>query len=135
MGHWGKAGQALAGSIRSALRYFSLYCNIHVLPVLTAGSQWGLITAQAPWAARSGHTTVIDAAGAIYVIGGYSIGTVFNDVWKSADGGADRTRAGYARGTRECLRCAKGYLGVLNGRDTRVVLRCVISRSRAWPQA
>jgi hypothetical protein len=38
---------------------------------------------------------VIDAAGAIYVIGGYGSGnTYLQDVWKSTDGGADRTRAG-----------------------------------------
>ncbi len=43
----------------------------------------------APWAARFGHTTVIDAAGAIYVIGGSGSGdTVYNDVWASTDGGA-----------------------------------------------
>jgi hypothetical protein len=33
---------------------------------------------------------VIDAAGAIYVIGGYS-GTFYRDVWASTDGGTDRT--------------------------------------------
>jgi hypothetical protein len=40
---------------------------------------------------------VIDAAGAIYVIGGafYFEGTFFNDVWVSTDGGADRA-PGYA---------------------------------------
>ncbi len=54
----------------------------------------------APWAARYGHTSVVDAAGAIYVIGGYSMGgpngtTYFQDVWVSTDGGA---RAGPGRG-------------------------------------
>ncbi len=50
-------------------------------------------TASALWAGRAGHTSVIDAAGAIYVIGGIgSDSTVFNNVLKSADGGADRTR-------------------------------------------
>ncbi len=43
----------------------------------------------APWAARWGHTSVVDAAGAIYVIGGVSsTGTHLNDVWASTDGGA-----------------------------------------------
>jgi hypothetical protein len=43
----------------------------------------------APWAARYWHTSVVDAAGAIYVIGGYGgTGTYFNDVWVSTDGGA-----------------------------------------------
>jgi hypothetical protein len=47
----------------------------------------------APWAGRLGHTSVIDAAGAIYVIGGRGSTTFLNDVWKSTDGGA---RAGLA---------------------------------------
>jgi hypothetical protein len=50
---------------------------------------WSCRTAGAPWAGRSGHTTVADAAGAIYVIGGISYdGTYFDDVWASTDGGA-----------------------------------------------
>ncbi len=82
---------------------------------LAAGAAWTLVTAHAPWAAREGHATVIDAAGAIYVIGGESGGNYLADVWASTDGGADRTRAGgWSRGTREYLWCAKGYLGVLN---------------------
>ena len=51
------------------------------------------MTASAPWAPRAYHVSVIDAAGAIYVLGGASDGrTYFNDVWVSTDGGADRTR-------------------------------------------
>jgi hypothetical protein len=51
---------------------------------------WTSRTAKAEWAAREGHTSVIDAAGAIYVIGGsYSAGITFlNDVCASTDGGA-----------------------------------------------
>jgi hypothetical protein len=50
---------------------------------------WTCRTAKAEWAARYGHTTVIDAAGAIYVIGGRDFtGTDYNDVWVSTDGGA-----------------------------------------------
>ncbi len=50
---------------------------------------WRCRTASAPWAGRSGHTTVVDAAGAIYVIGGEGNGGIlFNDVWVSTDGGA-----------------------------------------------
>jgi hypothetical protein len=59
-----------------------------------AGFSWTSRTAKAEWAGRSEHTSVVDAAGAIYVIGGGS-GTVFPDVWASADGGA---QAGLARG-------------------------------------
>ncbi len=61
---------------------------------VAAGVTWMCVIAHAPWAARSYHTSVIDAAGAIYVLGGYGIGSL-DDVWVSADGGADRTRAEY----------------------------------------
>jgi hypothetical protein len=61
---------------------------------------WSLVTSNAPWAARSMHTTVIDAAGTIYLIGGQGCarndgGTGFcNDVWQSADKGASRIQGG-----------------------------------------
>jgi hypothetical protein len=49
------------------------------------------VITDAPWAARHGHTSVIDAAGAIYVIGGRSNedgrSTHYKDVWVSTDGG------------------------------------------------
>ncbi len=48
-----------------------------------AGVNWTRVTYHAPWLRRGGHTSVIDAAGAIYVIGGG-----YPDVWASADGGA-----------------------------------------------
>ena len=41
---------------------------------------------------RNGHTTVVGAAGAIYVIGGYNGNIYFNDVWVSTDGGAHQSR-------------------------------------------
>ena len=56
-----------------------------------AGVTWTSRTTSAPWAARYWQTTVIDAAGAIYVIGGWSGTNYLNDVYVSADGGADRT--------------------------------------------
>ncbi len=58
-----------------------------------AGATWTSRTTSAPWAERQRHTTVIDAAGAIYVIGGDG-SIYYQDVWASTDGGADRTRAG-----------------------------------------
>jgi hypothetical protein len=69
-----------------------------------AGMTWRLVIASAPWAARTGHTSVIDAVGAIYVIGGYGpTGPTdfYKDVWVSTDGGArpDSVK-GWSRGTR-----------------------------------
>ena len=59
---------------------------------------------------------MVDAAGVIYVIGGYGGGTYYQDVWASTDGGARpdygmggystvlRGYSGYYRGTQEVLR-------------------------------
>ncbi len=52
-----------------------------------AGVTWNCRTAKAEWTARAWHTSVVDAAGAIYVICGRN-GYVFQDVWASTDGGA-----------------------------------------------
>jgi hypothetical protein len=52
---------------------------------------------------------VIDAAGAIYVIGGFGEPPIggyinYNDVWVSTDGGArPDSRRGYSRGTTGAL--------------------------------
>jgi hypothetical protein len=74
---------------------------------------WTLVIASAPWAARGAHASVIDAAGAIYVIGGLGSTGFYNDVWASTDGGADRTHAGALEGCsgRFCvvLSSAEGY--------------------------
>jgi hypothetical protein len=65
---------------------------------LAAGVTWTSRTTSAPWTARQGHTSVVDADGAIYVIGGGNDGSStvyhYNDVWVSTDGGADRNRRG-----------------------------------------
>jgi hypothetical protein len=56
---------------------------------LAAGVTWTSRTTSAPWTARGGHTSVIDAAGVIYVLGGFGIGFPwYNDVWASTNGGA-----------------------------------------------
>ncbi len=93
-------------------------------PICAAGDRWTSRTTSAPWAVRRRHTSVIDAAGAIYVIGGFDGGTTYyKDVWLSTDGGADRTREGGTRrvhaGTRGVLCgtggtpwCSRGTLGV-----------------------
>ncbi len=50
---------------------------------------WASRTLGAPWLGRAGHTSVIDAASAIYVIGGYATGDkLVNDVQVGTDGGA-----------------------------------------------
>ncbi len=63
-----------------------------MLRAVSAGMSWALVIASAPWAVRFGHTSVIDAAGAIYVIGGTGYPSVYNDVWVSTDKGAIRIR-------------------------------------------
>jgi hypothetical protein len=89
---------------------------------MAAGVTWTSRATSAEWAARFGHTSVIDAAGAIYVIGGTgSGGTFFSDVWVSTDGGADRTCAGLSGGTAWVVR---GYLGGTT--DTTGALRCTV---------
>jgi hypothetical protein len=62
-----------------------------------AGVTWTSRTAKAEWAGRRYHTSVVDAAGAIYVIGGGTdfSGTHFHDVYASTDGGA---RLDYVKG-------------------------------------
>ncbi len=52
------------------------------------GVTWTSRTASAPWGARESHTSVVDVAGAIYVIGGSGYGPDYHDVWASTDGGA-----------------------------------------------
>ncbi len=62
---------------------------------MAAGATFTNRTTSAPWAGRRSHASVIDAAGAIYVIGGTDDVTpyvYFNDVWVSPDKGADPTR-------------------------------------------
>jgi hypothetical protein len=63
-------------------------CHRPVSRASAAGVTWTSRTASAPWGARADHTSVIDAAGAIYVIGGLGDGGGFQDVWVSTDGGA-----------------------------------------------
>jgi hypothetical protein len=72
-------------------------CHRPVPRALAAGATWRLVIASAPWAARGFHKSVVDAAGAIYVIGGGKDDdtTRYKDVWASTDGGA---RTGLGRG-------------------------------------
>ncbi len=78
--------KARAGA--GAARAYCVWCHRPESPAFAAGVTWVTRTAGAPWAGRFGHTSVIDAAGAIYVIGGSGDRTYFNDVWVSTDGGA-----------------------------------------------
>ncbi len=76
---------------------------------MAAGVTWTSRTLTAGWAARDFHTSVVDAVGAIYVIGGTNGFTTFQDVWASTDGG---TRAGLRR-KRVLRRVLRGYYRVL----------------------
>ncbi len=74
-----------------------------------AGVTWTCRTSSAPWAARRDHTSVIDAAGAIYVLGGYNGGSnLYNDVYVSTDGGARPDKV-LVRGTGWVLGGSNGY--------------------------
>ncbi len=92
---------------------------------MAAGVTWTCRTASAQWAARASHTSVVDAAGAIYVIGGVGNTAPYylHDVWISTDGGAraglgpegDRgvLKVGYSSGELEWG--TEGYCGVQGG--------------------
>ena len=54
---------------------------------------WSQRTANSDWATRTGHTSVIDATGAIYVLGGAG-GISQNDVWRGTAGGEARHATG-----------------------------------------
>ena len=69
---------------------------------------------------------MVDAAGAIYVIGGYSLtsGTDFQDVWVSTDGGArPDSVGGWVGGVLEGVLewVLRGYYVVLRG-EARVLV-------------
>jgi hypothetical protein len=90
---WLGPRRALRPRVRGCVR-----CHRPGSRASAAGVTWTSRTPKAPWAERAYHTSVVDAAGAIYVIGGGlgDLGTmIFQDVWASTDGGA---RAGLGRG-------------------------------------
>jgi hypothetical protein len=98
------------------------YMCVFVCACVRAGAMWRSRTMTAPWAAREGHTTVVDAAGAIYVIGGSSYNgtyTYFHDVWASTDGGArPDSRRGGGRGVLKGVlqgEYSRGSLGIPTG--------------------
>ncbi len=98
-----------------------------------AGTAWRPVIASAPWAARYGHTTVIDAASAIYVLGGRNSGTVYNDVWVSTDRGADRIRAGYSRARRKNTRAQTNNSAHTRGRTLSLSLLFACARMQFAP--
>ncbi len=124
-------------SVRSGVRVCCVGANGRARSA--AGVTWTSRTPSAPWAARFSHTSVIDAAGAIYVIGGAGLrGTYYHDVWASTDGGARPELVGRGIGLRGChgdlddtprsrqgtrgvlwrtrhSGCSRGTLGVLEG--------------------
>jgi hypothetical protein len=106
------------------------------------GVTWTSRTTSAPWDARIFHTSVVDAAGAIYVIGGrvnQAATSGLMDVWVSTNGGADRTQSGVLEGalssqggTRWVLGVPRGTSWVLSGysRSYKVYENCTKGISR-----
>lgn len=54
-------------------------------PCASLGADWTQTTAEAPWSARGGASTVI-FNGQMYMMGGWNNTNRFNDVWSSSDG-------------------------------------------------
>ncbi len=81
------------------------------------GVSWRLVTASAPWHKRYFHTSVIDAAGAIYVLGGNDGTVLYNDVWVSTNGGTDETLR-----VLEYSRHSRGTQGVHKGTSASGVM-------------
>ncbi len=81
-----------APRVRGRARAVAVRCHRPGSRTSAAGVNWTCRTAKAQWDGRDGHTSVVDAAGAIYVIGGlgglYISTYYFQDVWASTDGGA-----------------------------------------------
>ncbi len=104
------------GAARSCL--FVLGAHRRGRRAWAAGVTWASRTLKAEWAGRFAHTSVIDAAGAIYVIGGQGkdrlSGTEYQDVWASSDKGArpEYTSPRLVRGTTGAL---WGYSGASPG--------------------
>ncbi len=70
----------------------------------TAGATWVRVRNTAAWEARARHTSVIDATGTIYVLGGGTGYKNVNDVWRSTDGG----EAGHATGAASVMIVLRG---------------------------
>ncbi len=108
--------------IHSPLYSRSIVSARVVVGTCAAGASWAVVTASAPWAARWGHTSVVDATGNIYVLGGgYADATgaytYYNDVWQSADQGEAPHRCADAC-VRACARqrphtCARAHVNSL----------------------
>ena len=80
---------------RAAARVVAVGATGRVSRASAAGVPWACRALAAQWAARAYHTSAIDAAGAIYVLGGISGAPSFSyykDVWVSTDGGEDLNR-------------------------------------------
>jgi hypothetical protein len=90
-----------------------VWCHRPGLRALAAGITWTSRTANAQWAGRGYHSSVVDAAGAIYVIGGQSSTGYLQDVWATTDGGARPYSVMCARGVLGGY--SRGATGVLRG--------------------
>lgn len=89
------------------------------------GVDWTVLTSSAPWSARSAHTSVVDAYGNMFVMGGSNNGTnmFYNDVWVSLDSGRTwnilTTAASWSpRSGHASIADPQGYVYVMGGTYT-----------------
>ena len=86
------------------------------------GATWMLMTAAAPWSARTSHSSVVLPDGSIVLMGGHD-GSRRNDVWRSTDQGSSWTQmtAGAPWTTRSghtCVALPDGNIVLMGGFDT-----------------
>jgi hypothetical protein len=93
-----------------------------VIGASAAGASWTAVKYNTPWGVRLTHTSVFDASGNIYVLGGGNgFGSNYNDVWRSTDGGEAphrRTAAPLRGACGESVRVHSVYSRVLNVADS-----------------
>lgn len=93
------------------------------MPLAAQTGGWTLESAAAPWAARSGHSTVVFNS-RVWVIGGKDGGTYYNDVWSSADGvnwTLETSGAAFSARERHTSVVFSGKIWVLGGTDSSIV--------------
>ena len=84
-----------------------------VIGARSAGATWAPIANYTSWLAKLSHTSIFDATGNIYVLGGGNgvTGAPYNDVWRSTDGGEAQHRLTAAQCMRTRRRVSARALG------------------------